>query len=159
MPTERSAHQAYGELPPASFRPLTIHDLPVVLHIERQCHAFPWSEGVFTDCFRHDYRLLAIELALMYGEAHLLNLCILPRWQGKGLARRLLRAALRAVACVGMARVILEVRKSNLVAQELYRTEGFQLIGERPDYYPAGGPPRGVRENALVMSLEFPAAD
>lgn len=160
--------RSYGVLPSVTFRPLALEDLPTVLDIERQCHLSPWTEGIFTGCFRDDYHLLALELehigvvgysvmALMYDEAHLLNLCVMPGWQGRGLARQLLRAALGQVVRAGMVRVILEVRVSNQVAQQLYQTEGFVLIGERPDYYPASSTTPCGREKALVMALELPA--
>lgn len=35
----------------------------------------------------------------------------------------------------------------NKLAQGLYRSLGFEQVGERKNYYPA----RGERENALVM--------
>jgi ribosomal-protein-alanine N-acetyltransferase len=51
----------------------------------------------------------------------------------------------------GAERVFLEVRPSNPVAQNLYRSIGFTEIGRRPRYYPA----REGREDAIVMELEI----
>jgi [ribosomal protein S18]-alanine N-acetyltransferase len=47
--------------------------------------------------------------------------------------------------------VFLEVRPSNPRAIELYRDEGFNEIGLRPNYYPA----EKGREDAIVMALEL----
>ena len=44
----------------------------------------------------------------------------------------------------------LEVRASNLRAQQVYEAHGFRRVGERKRYYPAG---HGQREDAVVMSL------
>ena len=44
----------------------------------------------------------------------------------------------------------LEVRASNLRAQQVYEAHGFRRVGERKRYYPAA---HGQREDAVVMSL------
>jgi ribosomal-protein-alanine N-acetyltransferase len=38
-------------------RPLAPEDIPAVLDIERQGYSHPWSESVFLDCFKDNYRL------------------------------------------------------------------------------------------------------
>ena len=43
--------------------------------------------------------------------------------------------------------LFLEVRKSNLVAQNLYKKIGFEVVGERKEYYQDTG------ENAILMIL------
>jgi ribosomal-protein-alanine N-acetyltransferase len=80
-----------------------------------------------------------------------LNLCIEPREQGRGVGRRLLRALLRLAAGHGARRVFLEVRPSNPHAIALYDKEGFNEIGRRPRYYPA----HVGREDAIVMAKEL----
>ena len=45
----------------------------------------------------------------------------------------------------------LEVRLSNVRAQQVYLRRGFNRVGVRRGYYPAG---RGEREDAVVMSLK-----
>ncbi|MFC4259343.1 ribosomal protein S18-alanine N-acetyltransferase [Marinobacter lacisalsi] len=144
-------------------RALAEPDIPEILEIERLGYSHPWSEGVFRDSFRSEYTVLGVEqcgqmagygvLAALYDEAHLLNLCLRPASRGRGLARQLLRALLRAAVMQGMHRVVLEVRASNHVARKLYESEGFAVVGERPGYYPDGA----TREDALVMILEFGA--
>ena len=46
------------------------------------------------------------------------------------------------------------MRSSNTPAQALYQGFGFQRMGLRKQYYPAGN---GQREDALVMSLNLHA--
>jgi ribosomal-protein-alanine N-acetyltransferase len=48
----------------------------------------------------------------------------------------------------------LEVRESNAPALNLYQSFGFQQVGFRKDYYPAG---RTTRESAVVMSMPLKA--
>jgi ribosomal-protein-alanine N-acetyltransferase len=47
--------------------------------------------------------------------------------------------------------VFLEVRPSNVVACDLYRSLGFNEIGVRRNYYPA----QKGHEDALVMALDL----
>ncbi|WP_100640173.1 ribosomal protein S18-alanine N-acetyltransferase [Marinobacter salexigens] len=140
-------------------RPLAPENLPEVLEIERQAYSYPWSEGVFLDCFKPDYRFwgaclgdsLAGYAVVVYilDEVHLLNLCVHPGCRSRGVGKRLLRHLIAEATRNDMNQVLLEVRQSNSMACKLYRNEGFEEIGRRPRYYPmANG-----REDARVMSL------
>ncbi len=53
----------------------------------------------------------------------------------------------------GAVEVTLEVRKSNLAAQALYRQFGFDKVGRRKRYY------RDTGEDALLMTLPVLDAD
>jgi ribosomal-protein-alanine N-acetyltransferase len=44
--------------------------------------------------------------------------------------------------------IFLEVRQSNLVAQRLYESNGFNRLGVRHGYYPD----RGGREDAIIYA-------
>jgi ribosomal-protein-alanine N-acetyltransferase len=63
-------------------------------------------------------------------EAEILNIAVDPAHRRRGLARRLLAAALRQPRTF-----FLEVRESNAAAQALYRSLGFTACGHRPGYY------------------------
>ncbi|WP_372964896.1 ribosomal protein S18-alanine N-acetyltransferase [Marinobacter sp.] len=145
----------------AVIRPLVHEDLAQVMELERLGHSHPWSERIFLDCFKDNYRLWALEhegrvigyaiISYLFDEAHLLNLCVHPRARGVGAGRRLLRHAISVASDDELACMILEVRKSNRTAVSLYRSEGFEQIGLRRGYYP--GPSGG--EDARVMALQF----
>ncbi len=144
-------------------RTLQQSELPEVLEIERQGYSHPWTEAVFRDCFRENYRLWAAEndgvlvgygvVANLFDEAHLLNLCVHPGCRGLGIGRGLLRHIVAEAARENMCQVLLEVRASNKPAIHLYSGEGFEDIGRRPEYYPG---PDG-REDARVMVFRLPA--
>ncbi|WP_116918097.1 ribosomal protein S18-alanine N-acetyltransferase [Tamilnaduibacter salinus] len=145
-------------------RSLSDQDLPAMVAIERASYRRPWAESIFRDCFRPDYQLWGVEsdgrlrgyavVACLFDEAHLLNLCLHPDDRRRGIGRCLLRHAIKAAFDAGMARMILEVRRSNIGAQHLYESEGFLRIGERPGYYPDVP----EREDAVVLSLEAPGS-
>lgn len=140
-------------------RPLSQSDLVAVMELERQSYSHPWTKGVFLDCFKPDYRLWALEqageligyavVAYFFDECHLLNLCVSPLHRQSGAGCFLLQHLITAAAQERMQRIILEVRRSNRAAIDLYSREGFEQIGERPGYYPAAV----VREDAYVLAL------
>lgn len=146
---------------PVSLRALRENDLNAVMAIELRGYPYPWTRGIFLDCLRAGYPGLAMEqdglligygiLSLAADEAHVLNICIDPLVQSRGLGRQLLRALVEMARNRGAQRVFLEVRPSNTPALRLYHSEGFNEIGRRPRYYPVA---QG-REDALVMAIEL----
>ena len=133
-------------------------DLPVVLELERQSYEFPWSEGIYRDCLRMGYSSWVVTntldeilgYALMsyaMDEAHILNLCIGPDCRRRGLGSYLLDHLLAEARQHEVDWIMLEVRRSNQAAINLYQNAGFHEIGERRNYYPA----HNGREHALVL--------
>ena len=150
---------------PVSLRALRESDLNAVMAIEVRGYPFPWTRGIFVDCLRAGYPGLAMErdgqligygvLSIAADEAHVLNVCIDPLTQSRGLGRQLLRALGQLAGDRGAQRVFLEGRPSNTPALALYHREGFNEIGRRPRYYPAA---QG-REDAVVMAIELVDGD
>ena len=85
-------------------------------------------------------------------EAHLLNITVAPAHQRQGWAMVLLQALDLWARGQGAGWLWLEVRAGNRRAIEVYEAHGFQHVGLRKAYYPAG---RTEREDALVMSLKL----
>jgi ribosomal-protein-alanine N-acetyltransferase len=142
-------------------RDMTAADIGEVAAVEARSYQFPWTEGIFRDCLRVGYccRVLchgaeAIGYCIVsFGasEAHLLNLCIRPDRHGMGLGRYLLSHALTQAREAGVKTMFLEVRPSNQIALELYRSAGFVEVGHRRAYYRS----EKGREDALVLALEL----
>ncbi len=138
---------------------MIVDDLPGVLAIERRAYDHPWSEGIFRDCLRGGYRCRVGErggrlfghavLSIAAGEAHLLNLCIDPAHQRRGFGRWLLRRMIDEARAAHAETLFLEVRVSNKPAIRLYLAHGFNEVGVRVGYYPAG---EGRREDAFVFA-------
>lgn len=146
-------------------RALRESDLNAVMAIEVRGYPYPWTRGIFLDCLRAGYPGVALEqdgllvgyavLSIAADEAHLLNICVDPLVQARGLGRRLLQAMVGVARDRGAQRIFLEVRPSNAPARALYHSEGFNEIGRRPRYYPAAD----GREDALVMAMELVSDD
>ncbi|MEO3427752.1 GNAT family N-acetyltransferase [Pelagibius sp. CAU 1746] len=76
---------------------------------------------------------------VLFHDAELLTLGVLPERRRSGLGGRLLQAALAESARRGAGRMTLEVAESNAVAQALYRAAGFAEAGRRRNYYRLAG--------------------
>ena len=136
-------------------------DLASVLAIENANYQFPWSEGVFKDCFKANYscwvcaedeKILGFGIAsIAVGEAHILNINIDPAEQNQGIGRKMLKNLIAVARDHKVETVFLEVRPTNLPAIALYNSMGFNEIGIRKGYYPA----ENGREDALMMALEL----
>lgn len=141
-----------------AIRSMQEQDLASVMQIEVAAYPQPWSEGIFRDCFDANCQCTLYELegvligysvmSMAAGEAHLLNLCIHPAYQGRGLGAAALEQVLMVAGANHTGTLFLEVRVSNLAARRLYESAGFNEIGQRFNYYPAA---RG-REDALVFA-------
>jgi ribosomal-protein-alanine N-acetyltransferase len=81
-------------------------------------------------------------------EASVMNVAVASEWRRRGLARLLLRTALRRAARAGARRAFLEVREGNLAAIALYESLGFTRVGLRRRYY------RDPLEDGIVMARQ-----
>lgn len=146
--------------------PMSIAALDAVLAVEAEAYEFPWTRGNFVDSIAAGYaaqvlygaggELLGYFVAMGgVEEMHLLNITTAPQHQHRGHARYMLDALVGLCRRRAAQRLWLEVRRSNLRAQSIYRRRGFVEVGVRRGYYPA---PQGRREDALVMSLDTGAA-
>lgn len=143
------------------FKPITLADISVITQIEQATQPIPWTEQIFTDCLKVGYQgwVLALELeivgfvfvAIAAGESHILDIAISPVHQRKGYGKFLMQQLLQELKQQQVIVVFLEVRISNLQAQELYKKLGFSEIGRRKDYYQA----KQGKEDAIVMSLDL----
>jgi ribosomal-protein-alanine N-acetyltransferase len=135
-------------------------DVQGIAAIEREAAVNPWSLSQFVNSsLRDNEYCLVLEAEtdgllgfLVYqrvlDEATLMNIAVLPHWQGGGCGAQLLDAMLGELRSTGVRRCVLEVRCSNIAAIALYRRYGFVDDGVRSNYYPTAN----GREDALLMS-------
>ena len=137
-------------------RDATPADLPALVEIERESFAQPhWTAADFlkNECVvaemddqvagllvaREIYR----ENITSPPEREILNVAVASRFRRRGIATALLTHELSRGAIY-----FLEVRESNVAAQELYRKLGFIEIARRPNYY------QSPNERAIVMKMK-----
>jgi len=80
-------------------------------------------------------------------EATIMTFAVDPNYRSRGYGEKLLREAIEKLGNK-VKRVVLDVRKSNLRAINLYKKLGFKVVTERKGYYSDG-------ENALLMELKI----
>ena len=87
-------------------------------------------------------------LSVSIEESHLLNIGLTSSKRGQGLGKELLEKIVIAAEVMGSKKIFLEVRISNEIAIDLYKTMGFREIGLRKNYYRL----KEGREDAILMS-------
>jgi ribosomal-protein-alanine N-acetyltransferase len=163
---------------PYIIEPMRLRDVEEVMSIENRTFSLPWSTRAYRYELQHNalshyfiarqrqvvkrpvlltrlHPSLAPSPVVGYGgfwliddEAHISTLAVKPGFRGRGLGELLLVAMLDRAMELGTTVATLEVRVSNLVAQNLYRKYGFQQVGVRHCYYSNNG------EDALIMTVE-----
>ena len=141
--------------------PIIKADIAKLMPIENACHSHPWNEKTFTSCIGGRYfgeklneskTLVGFYVGeFVIDEATLMDICVEPSEQGKGLGKTLLNKFIQQAKAKGALKIWLEVRAKNISAQMLYMNAGFIEISRRTGYYPSS---RGFGyEDAIVMSL------
>lgn len=131
-------------------------DLDAIYACEQACFDDPWSYPMlYEDICENRGAIYLVVLCdhkvvgycgthIVLDESHITNICVLPEYRGRGLAKRMMHALQDMSERRGALAMTLEVRVSNRVALHLYRKCGFTVQGIRKKYY------RG-REDAYVM--------
>jgi len=85
-----------------------------------------------------------------FGEEELMLFAVDPAFRRRGIGRQLLQLFADSARSRGVETLFLEMRKGN-PAEYLYRSFGFEPIGERPNYYRVPG---GGRIDAVTFSCK-----
>ena len=148
-------------------RRMTKADIKAVHDIEMHTFSVPWPEASFhheMDQNSAARYLVAVEddgtvigyagAWMIFEEAHITNIAVKEDCRGRGVGMRLSKAIIQYAANLGVKYITLEVRRSNAVAQTMYRKLGFEKLSVRKRYYPDN------HEDALLMVLQhMPAVE
>jgi ribosomal-protein-alanine N-acetyltransferase len=146
-----------------TIRNMSAEDLLQIVAIEREATPSPWSVKQFEQSLEQHRCLVMVAsnspdvilgytvVSTLLDQAEVLNICINPQYQGRGLGSQLLSHVLKQLPDV-IEVVYLEVRVSNFRAIHLYQNHGFITVSERRDYYPT----EFGREDAILMNLQIP---
>ncbi len=77
------------------------------------------------------------------------NVVVVPEFRRKRVAEKLVRDLMQSARDKHAARILLEVRESNLAARALYEKLGFTVDGTRNGYY------KNPREGAIMYSASL----
>lgn len=138
-------------------RVMTLDDLDSVLEIENSTFTTPWTRESFEKEIRNNQlaKYLVIEndeqivgyggMWFIVDEAHITNIAIDKSFRKRRLGSFLVKSMIEYAQHLGIHRMTLEVRESNIAAQRLYMKFGFKPYGKRPKYY------QDNNEDAIIM--------
>ncbi len=144
-------------------RAATEADLGAIIEIEQASFRAPrWSWRSFAGVLIDPYARFTVACDartgvvtgyivthVIVGDAEIANLAVAPNRRSHGIGGRLLDVAIDDVVALGAGTLHLEVRESNLVAQALYGSRGFAVVGRRKQYY------QSPTEDALLLRREI----
>ncbi len=140
-------------------RKMTAEDVPAVAALDQISFSLPWPERSFlfevtgnpaSRCWVADAdgRIAGMIVAWLFvDEVHIATIATHPDFRRQGIAQKLLAYTLRYTHAEGAVSSFLEVRESNLAAQEMYRKFGYESTGRRKRYY------KDNDEDAILMTL------
>ena len=133
-------------------RKIREEDGPQIHEIEKLCFPMPWSE----ESILHDVKENVVARGLVMDdgagrvlayagmwfvldEAHVCNVAVHPECRRMGYGRSIFEALENLAKENSMAMMTLEVRRSNIAAQNLYHACGWQALHRRGCAGSAGG--------------------
>lgn len=127
-----------------------------IYEIEKLCFATPWDlqsirgelKNAFAKYFVAFYENKVIGYAGLWNivdEGHITNIAVHPDYHGLGIGDSLLCKLIETCKEKKIYSLTLEVRESNIKAQNLYKKHGFIVEGVRKKYYSDNN------EDALIM--------
>jgi len=143
-----------------SIRKMVEADIPAAVALDQMSFSLPWPERSFrfevmdnpaSRCWvaEIDGQIVGMIVAWLFvDEAHIATIAAHPDFRRQGIAQKLLTHTLRYTYDEGAVSSFLEVRESNLAAQEMYRKFGYEQTGRRKRYY------KDNDEDAILMTLE-----
>ena len=136
---------------------MSTNDIPDVSRIERASFTTVWPTDAFynelsTNKLAHyfvgklDGRIVAYGgIWVILEDSHITTVAVDPNLRGRGLGEAMVLKLIDEGIGRGAAWMTLEVRMSNVSAQQLYRKYGFTTVTTRKGYY------SDDNESALVM--------
>ncbi len=124
--------------------------------LERIYFSHPWSEKAILEEAARGYFIAAYFDGVFAGyagmtevldECGICNIAVMPEFRRHGVGKVLVADLIRRAKEKNAFVIMLEVRKSNIPAIKLYEKMGFELVGERKNFYDK------PQEDALLYNL------
>ncbi|NLW22144.1 MAG: ribosomal protein S18-alanine N-acetyltransferase [Tissierellia bacterium] len=140
-----------------SIREMRESDLDRVMEIENKTFNPPWSREAFlleiTKNLLAKYIVATVDgdiagyggIWLILDEGHITNIAVDEKYRRMGVGSKILEGLIQLCIDRNIGAITLEVRKSNEIAQALYKKYGFKEYGIRPNYY------QNNNEDAIIM--------
>jgi len=133
--------------------------LDQVVEIEQASFPTPWSRQAFSSEIKNEFAHYIVAVIngqvtgyggmwLIFEDAQITNVAVHPDYRMNGIGRMLMLELMRRAVLMGIDRMTLEVRPSNVVARRLYTALGFKKKGVRKRYYTDNN------EDAVIMWID-----
>ncbi|HLR08964.1 MAG TPA: ribosomal protein S18-alanine N-acetyltransferase [Bacillota bacterium] len=141
-------------------RSMETNDLDPVMVVETATYSTPWTRDILYQEITHnphayyfvaEWKHKVIGYAgvwIVMDDAQITNIAIHPDYRGRKFGETLFRYVMQFAIQKRAKRLSLEVRKSNIAAQHLYRKFGLVPGGIRKNYY-------ADQEDAIIMWVMF----
>lgn len=141
---------------------MTEDSIDDIFNISKECFSSPWS----IDSIRSEINnplakyIIAkdedtnsvigfVGAWIIVGEASITNIAVTTNYRNKGIANNLMQNLINTCIDLNCTLINLEVRASNLKAQNLYKKNGFLVDGLRKGYY------EDNKEDAILMTKKL----
>ncbi|MGL5312465.1 MAG: ribosomal protein S18-alanine N-acetyltransferase [Peptostreptococcaceae bacterium] len=135
---------------------MTSEDIDGVFEVEKNCFEHYWSKDSFNKELKNDvarYLVAKIDnkvvgyvgIWFVVDEGHITNVAVHSDYRGLKIGDKLVKELVELCKKNNIVSMTLEVRVSNIVAQNLYKKYGFKLAGIRKEYYSDN------KEDAMIM--------
>lgn len=141
-----------------TFEVAKVTDIYLLQYLLKQVYGkSPWSytvfwielnkkqNGLYLKALNQGELVGFIGIRIEASDAHITNIAVLPKFQQKGLGKKLLEQAETFAVNRGCLTLSLEVKESNRIAISFYEKYGFFNNGIKPNYY------KDNQENAIDM--------
>lgn len=137
--------------------PMCEKHIPQIAALEKASFSVPWSEdGLRSELNNETAHFLValtnnkvigyIGVHEICGEAYITNVAVFPEYRRLGIGETLIDAATSGAKARNCDFISLEVRISNVPAIELYKKEGYNIVGQRKNFY------SNPTEDAYIMT-------
>lgn len=127
--------------------PMTLQDVDIVINIQNEDNLHIISKNsLINDLDNSNYNYFILKVndttcgfigtSKSFDTMDILSVVIAKEYRKNGLASTLLEYIFKLAKESNIEKIFLEVRKSNLPAQNLYLKSGFSHINTRKNYYP-----------------------
>lgn len=133
------------------FRKMTVADIEAVSKIDQASFSIPWPKHIYYDEMNTNqyaqYFVATVDDEIVgfcgswmvLDEAQITNIAIDPTYRGRGYGEGLFQHVINYAIASGIKRLSLEVRVSNLIAQQMYKK--FGLV------------PGGIRKKIIIQII------
>lgn len=135
---------------------MKVDDIDGVFEVEKNCFEDYWSKDSFKKELSNNlakYLVAKVDgkvvgyvgIWFVVDEGHITNVAVHENYRGKKIGDKLIKELVQVCKDNKIVSMTLEVRASNIVAQNLYRKYGFKMAGIRKEYY------SNNKEDAIIM--------